>query len=175
MAQPTPVKHSEFLIYAGDGADPENYTKLPMAMVSRGFNTTISTTSIIVPDQDNEDEMVDEQAVPSTRKRTMSGKGTIGKDDFADWEGFQGVIKNYKISLAGIGHWIGPGILTASNISSDRTNVVQGDFTIDQAGQLVFTAGVSAKRGDEKKINADRTAANIVVPPKSGDKAAVTA
>lgn len=143
MAQPTTVAFAGFLVYYGDGGDPEAFTKFPCAMNTRTWSQSVKTTSITVPDQADEDLLVAEINTPDTSSASISGKGTVGTADVATWQGFLGVVMDYKVSLAGVGHWICPMIMTKADVSAQRTNVCELDLELTRAGASVFTAGAN--------------------------------
>lgn len=140
MTQPTGSKFSELVIKIGDGGSPESFAKLGIAMVSRNWNSSVSTVKDTVPDQTDEDLLVDEISQPSTRTRTASGKGKIDKSQVATFEAALGVVKNYQVSETGVGTWTGPMVLTAFNRTGQRNQTWDVDVTLEQAGEMVFAA-----------------------------------
>ena len=140
MSQPVGSKFSELVIKIGDGGSPETCSKLGIAMVSRNWNAAVTTVKDTVPDQDNEDLCVDEQAQPSTMTRTASGKGKIDKSVIASFESALKLIKNYQVAEAGVGTWTGPMILTALNRTGQRNQTWDIDVTLEQAGAMAFVA-----------------------------------
>lgn len=146
MAQPNTAPFGKFLIYYGDGGSPENFTKLPIAMTSKGFSRDVKNNNITVPDLTNEDLLVWEQGIPSTITAQISGKGVLDPSQQSTWEGFIGVLKDYKIAKTDsanniIGHWIGACILTKFSETGTRANIMECDLQLDSAGVLTFTAG----------------------------------
>lgn len=142
MSQPTPVRFKDYVIKLGDGADPENFSQAPLAMMSRGFNQTLKTTDITIPDSANEDAVVASQKVGDTIDREMSGKGILQSADVATWDVWfrSGIAKNVEIKFGGSVYYSGPALLTAFNTSGDRTNVVNADVTITAAGDMALTS-----------------------------------
>lgn len=143
MTQATPINFKDFLIKLGNGdGPPETFTKAPLAMTSRGFNQTLKTTDITVPDTTNEDLPVPEQSVGDTITREMSGKGILQSADVATWDAWfrSGVAKNVKVTVGASEVYTGPALLTAFNLSGDRTNVVTCDVTIKASGDMTLAA-----------------------------------
>lgn len=138
MAQPNVSKFSELVFKIGDGATPEVFSKLWIAMVSRTWSQTISTNTVTTPDLDDEDLVVDEVKIASTRTCTASGKGKVGKDKIETLEGLRGITQNYQVYENGVGTWTGPFVLTQINRTGERANTWEIDFTLDASGKVVF-------------------------------------
>jgi len=139
MTQPNVSKFSELVIKQGDGASPEVFTKVGIAMVSRSWNQTASTTTVTTPDQDDEDAVVYEQKIPSTQTASASGKGKIDKSKVANMQAKLGVTANYELDETGVGTWKGPFILTQFNRTGERANTWDVDITLEAADNLTFT------------------------------------
>ncbi len=142
MTQPVPNTFVELIFSVGDGATPEAFTKLGIAMVSRNWNQSASTVSDTVPDEEDEDAVVFESKQASTKSATARGQGKVGKDKVATCQALLGVKKNYKVHQVGVGDWVGPFILTAFNQTGERNKYWEGDVTLESAGNLAFTAEV---------------------------------
>jgi|GEM_PF-1771275 len=139
MSQPVASKFSELIIKIGDGASPETFTKVGIAMVSRSWNQTGQTVSRTTPDEDNEDLVVYEDKEPSTRSAAASGKGKIDKSKVAALQAKLMVKGNYEIVETGVGTWMGPFILTQFNRTGERANTWDCDITLEASGALIFT------------------------------------
>jgi hypothetical protein len=141
MAQPTPISFNQFLIKLGDGASPEVFTQAPLAMNSRGFNQTLKTSDYTIPDSANEDLPVPETSVGDSITREMTGKGTIQAADVATWDAkFRaGVAFNVEMTISGTIYYKGPVLLTAFNLTGERTKTVDCDITLKAAGDMTLT------------------------------------
>ncbi len=132
------AKGTELLIEIGDGQDPEVFSA-PCGINTKNFNREAATNTFDVPDCDNPDDPAWLERVVQSFSSSISGGGQLHTQSSQIWDDFftSGLPKNLKITVPGVGVFIGEYILTGFDLSGNRGELVSVDVTLESNGPVV--------------------------------------
>lgn len=143
MARPTTLRGSLMLIEIGDGATPEVFVA-PCALQTRGFNRTWTLNETPVADCDDPDAAVWLERAKASAQATISGSGTLAKEDLPVYEAFfeSQDPRNVRITLdypADPEQWIGLFFLTTLTYTGNIGELVQVELEFQSHGEVTWT------------------------------------
>lgn len=110
MTKPTTKSFSDFKIYLGDGASPEQFSQ-PCGFVSKSLTLTAADSETIIPDCDNPEDPAWTEAGITAKSARVNGNGVMAAESHGTWVAFwdDGVAKNIRVEN-GLGYWEGPAL-----------------------------------------------------------------
>lgn len=142
MAQPSLFPGSRYLVFVGDGANPEVFSA-PCGLTTKTLSRSATFNGEVVPDCENPEAPGWLEGDVDGLTWTVSGAGKLARESVAMWDSWfaSGLAKNVRIEAhegEDIGRvYSGKAYLTTYDQSAERGQKVSTDVTLSGTGPLV--------------------------------------
>lgn len=128
MAQATTRRFSQFKIYIGDGATPEEFVT-PCGFNEASFVVSKDLTETTVPDCDDPDAAAWVERDVRSLSASFSGDGVMAMESFPTWRDWSlsSEPKNVRVEIAGTGSQGGGYYAFAAHLESCEQNGTRGE------------------------------------------------
>lgn len=142
--EPTTIRGSKILIKVGDGADPETFAHPCLINTTRSVEITAQTTTIILPDCDDQDAVGWQETDKTGLSAPISGEGVLdlaSVQAYYEWAASPDP-KNVEIEVGGSGgvKLSGAYHLTSFSVSGERTERVTCSLTLESTKEIAIAA-----------------------------------
>lgn len=149
MARPNTLRGTYITILMGDGATPTEAFDVLCGITTKSFTDQVNTQDSFVRDCADPDDVPVREIIASGRQWTITGSGSMNRDNIADIDAAVGEIKNYRFFIGKKtgetgtplnGYYSGQAMLTRRVINGDDGAYAGVDITIESHGAWAWTA-----------------------------------
>lgn len=146
MAQPDIIRGTYFVLAMGDGQSPtETFTAL-CGISTRTFTDQINTNDQFTRDCADPEDAPIRHLIRTGRQWSLSGEGSLNRDQLDTMIAAQGVTKNYRFYYTEPaddevfrGYWQGPAMLVNTTVNGNDDNFATISLQIESDGEWVWT------------------------------------
>lgn len=147
MSRVNNLRGTNVTILLGNADGPPETFDVLCGVTTKSLTSTTNTADSFNRDCADPDDIPVRELIATGRQWSLRGGGQMNRDNIADLDAAEGVVKNYRFFIGAKpgetgalnGYYGGPAMLTTKTITGDDGGYVGVDLTIESAGEWTWT------------------------------------